>query len=125
MQLDKHVYDNINEYCKLNGLKTRDFIHKLLIDAFNKEKYGDSPFSFGKKIEDVSEEKKTYTEVNENVIDTTKLTEKNNDLVVDDFNDIISSKITKNQIVEPSVQVSQKETKSEEIVRKPKKRKLK
>lgn len=44
MQLDKTLYDEINEYCKENNIKTRDFIHKLLKDAFLKEKYGDTPF---------------------------------------------------------------------------------
>lgn len=51
MQLDKQIYDEINEYCKLNGLKTRDFIHNLLKEAFMKEKYGDSPFAFNKNSE--------------------------------------------------------------------------
>lgn len=48
MQIDKNLYDEINEYCKLNSLKTRDFIHNLLREAFMKEKYGDSPFAFNK-----------------------------------------------------------------------------
>jgi hypothetical protein len=51
MQLDKSLYDEINDYCKLNSLKTRDFIHKILKEAFLKEKYGDSPFAFYKKNE--------------------------------------------------------------------------
>jgi hypothetical protein len=48
MQLDKKIYDEINLFCKENGLKTRDFIHKILKDAFLKEKYGDSPFPLKK-----------------------------------------------------------------------------
>ena len=44
MEIDKKLYDEINEYCKLNGLKTRDFIHKILKEGFMKEKYGESPF---------------------------------------------------------------------------------
>ena len=44
MQIDKTLYDEINEYCKENNIKTRDFIHKLLKEAFLKEKYGVSPF---------------------------------------------------------------------------------
>lgn len=44
MELDKKLYAEINDYCKLNGLKTRDFIHKILKDAFLKEKYADTPF---------------------------------------------------------------------------------
>jgi hypothetical protein len=62
MQLDSKLYDEINAYCKINSLKTRDFIHKILKEAFLKEKYGDSPFAFNKKIktaptEQVVEEK--------------------------------------------------------------------
>lgn len=49
MQIDKELYIEINEYCKLNGLKTRDFIHKILNEAFLKEKYGDTPFFTFKK----------------------------------------------------------------------------
>lgn len=45
MTLDKDLYNEINEYCKVNSLKTRDFIHKLLREAFLVEKYGDSPFN--------------------------------------------------------------------------------
>ena len=44
MQIDKKLYDEINEFCKENDLKTRDFIHKILKEGFLKEKYGDSPF---------------------------------------------------------------------------------
>lgn len=65
MVLDKQLYNEINEYCKLNDLKTRDFIHKILKEGFMKEKYGDSPFKFTsvpqlpdnavKKIEDLVE----------------------------------------------------------------------
>lgn len=45
MQLDKELYNEIKEYCELNGLKTRDFIHQMLRDAFLIEKYGKTPFS--------------------------------------------------------------------------------
>lgn len=46
MQIDKKLYDEINEYCKLNNIKTRDFIHNILKEGFLKEKYGDKPFFF-------------------------------------------------------------------------------
>ena len=50
MQIDKKLYNEINEYCKINGIKTRDFIHKKLQEAFLIEKYGDKPFfSFEEK----------------------------------------------------------------------------
>ena len=59
MQIDKNLYDEINEYCKLNNLKTRDFIHKILKDGFLKEKYGESPFIFKKENKnDVKETEK-------------------------------------------------------------------
>ena len=45
MQLDKELYNEIKEYCELNELKTRDFIHQMLKDAFLIEKYGKTPFS--------------------------------------------------------------------------------
>lgn len=45
MEIDKNLYKEIKAYCDLNGLKARDFIHKLLKDAFIKEKYGDRPFA--------------------------------------------------------------------------------
>ena len=65
MQLDKKLYDEINEYCKINGLKTRDFIHKKLQEAFLLEKYGDKPFfSFSFKsvpIEDETIAERVYT----------------------------------------------------------------
>ena len=44
MQIDKKLYDEINEFCQINGLKTKDFIHKILKEAFLKEKYGETPF---------------------------------------------------------------------------------
>lgn len=79
MQLDKQIYDEINEYCKFNGLKTRDFIHKLLKDAFMKEKYGDSPFAFNKQPSDlqINDEKKiTNEEMDEFIKTTINITEK-------------------------------------------------
>lgn len=51
MQIDKNLYNEIDEYCKLNNLKTRDFIHKILKDSFLKEKYGESPFCFKQQEE--------------------------------------------------------------------------
>lgn len=58
MVLDKNLYTEINDYCKENNIKTRDFIHKILREAFMKEKYGDSPFAFLKKEEKHVQEKK-------------------------------------------------------------------
>lgn len=81
MQIDKDIYNDINEYCKLNGLKTKDFIHKILKEGFLKEKYGDSPFYFTslnnkeKELEStkVSFEENIKKEVVENKIDNISL----------------------------------------------------
>ena len=59
MQLDNKLYNEIKEYCELNGLKTRDFIHRILKDAFLREKYGDTPF--GRKNTDMSEHNENMT----------------------------------------------------------------
>jgi hypothetical protein len=56
MQIDKNLYDEINEYCKLNNLKTRDFIHKILKDGFLKEKYGESPFFFKNDVKETEKD---------------------------------------------------------------------
>jgi hypothetical protein len=52
MQIDKNLYIEINEYCKLNNIKTRDFIHNILKEGFLKEKYGDKPFFMQEKIKE-------------------------------------------------------------------------
>lgn len=56
MQIDKKLYEKINDYCKINDLKTRDFIHNLLREAFMKEKYGTSPFDMLNKKENIEKE---------------------------------------------------------------------
>ena len=66
MQIDKVLYIEINEYCKLNGLKTRDFIHKILNEAFLKEKYGDTPFFNLKKEEKAENKNENIQRTNEN-----------------------------------------------------------
>ena len=59
MQIDKKIYNDINEYCKLNGLKTRDFIHKILKEGFLKEKYGDKPFFMQEEKIEIGKTNKT------------------------------------------------------------------
>lgn len=47
----KDLFDEIEEYAKLNGLKTSRLINNLLKERFMVEKYGESPFdAFAKKI---------------------------------------------------------------------------
>lgn len=123
MQIDKQIYDEINEYCKLNNLKTRDFIHKLLKEAFLKEKYGDSPFAFNKKTENIVKETESTIEVKEEKNDIPKNDDIKLDLVMKVFNETLGSKISP---VEPiSEPVEQVEIKKEENLKPKKKRTLK
>lgn len=43
MEIEKKLYSEIKEYCKLNQLKIGDFINDLLKKAFNIEKFGEAP----------------------------------------------------------------------------------
>lgn len=43
MEIDKELYKEIKEYCLLNGLKPKDYIHDLLKKAFMRDKYGERP----------------------------------------------------------------------------------
>lgn len=68
MQIDKTLYNEINDYCKENGLKTRVFIHKILQEAFLIEKYGDKPFFMQEK----NIETEQLSEIKENKITENK-----------------------------------------------------
>ena len=122
MQIDKHLYDEINEYCKLNELKTRDFIHKILREAFNKEKFGESPFAFNKKTENFVKETEPAIEIKEEKNGMPKNDDIKLDLVMKVFNETLGSKISP---VKPlPEQVRQVETKKEENTKPKKKRTL-
>lgn len=49
MEIDKKLHEEIKEYCKLNGLKTSEYVNSILKKAFMMDKYGVSPF---KRAED-------------------------------------------------------------------------
>ena len=132
MVLDKQLYNEINEYCKLNDLKTRDFIHKILKEGFMKEKYGEFPFKFTsvpqlpdnavKKIEDLDEKQFSLPpEVVESIDD--KLVESKKEIEEIQVQDEIYTGKVKDEMI--SVQTIQEaETISEPLMPK-KKRKLK
>ena len=42
--IDENLYNEINEYCKANGIKVSGFCNKELRKAIALEKYGDMPF---------------------------------------------------------------------------------
>ena len=125
MQLDKQLYDEINDYCKLNNLKTRDFIHRILREAFNTEKYGNSPFAFNRKAETVNEEVKPIVEIKEDKVDTTENDNITSDLVMEVFNETFDNKITPVQTIPLPDKEPQIEPKKEEKIKVKKKRTLK
>lgn len=45
VEIEQKLYNDIKQYCKLNGLVIKDFVNKLLKKAFTAEKYGEKPFS--------------------------------------------------------------------------------
>lgn len=45
MEVDKKLYEDIKEYCKLNGIKPSEYVNKTLKRAFLEDKYGKSPFN--------------------------------------------------------------------------------
>ena len=51
VSINSRLYEDIREYCGLNGIKTNTFIEALLAKAFAVEKFGDRPFA--KEIFDV------------------------------------------------------------------------
>ena len=47
MEIDKQLYEEIKEFCKLNGIKdVRKQVHTCLRYGFNVLKYGDNPFTY-------------------------------------------------------------------------------
>ena len=69
MEIDKKLYQEIKDYCKLNNLKVGEFINSLLRKAFNIEKYGEMPLFMEKKkeplIKVVDEESEKIDEIEE------------------------------------------------------------
>ena len=43
-KIDDKLYQDIKQFCILNRIKINGFINELLKNAFNREKYGDTPF---------------------------------------------------------------------------------
>ena len=53
VEIEKKLYSDIKEYCKINGLVIKDFINSLLKKSFTIEKYGETPFQMDNKIKTV------------------------------------------------------------------------
>ena len=44
MEVDKKLYQEIKQYCELNGLKPSEYVNSTLKKAFMEDKYGSAPF---------------------------------------------------------------------------------
>lgn len=96
MQLDNKLYQEIKEYCELNNLKTRDFIHNILKEAFLKEKYGESPFN--KKNVDVTPNREEILDnFIRNITPQIEIENEINEIVSDHFFEFFDEKNTLNQ----------------------------
>ena len=76
MEIDKKLYEEIKEYCKLNGLKPSEYVNALLKKAFMEDKYGAAPFK--KEVTFVGNKKfdeAVIAEINEIIHDREKLSE--------------------------------------------------
>lgn len=65
VEIDKKLYQEIKDYCKLNNLVIKDFVNKLLRKALTVEKYGDKPFSHenGTIVDNKKKENRVMPEV--------------------------------------------------------------
>lgn len=61
MKIDSKLETDIREYCKLNGLKTIDFVDKILRKGFMTEKYGDKPMFGGQSRKTIIKKKIFYS----------------------------------------------------------------
>ena len=62
MEIDKQLYEEIKEFCKLNGIKdVRGQIHTCLRHGFNILKYGDNPFSYHNPMDENNSAKEEKT----------------------------------------------------------------
>ena len=100
MVLDKQLYDEISEYCKMNNIKTRDFIHEILREAFMVKKYGNAPFAFLKAENKVETKKETPVIVPEIPVQTYKEAENvvKEEVVIETTPVITEKEIVKSQI---------------------------
>jgi hypothetical protein len=122
MQLDNKLYQEIKEYCELNNLKTRDFIHNILKEAFLKEKYGESPFN--KKNVDVTPNREEILDnFIRNITPQIDIENEINEIVSDNFFEFFDEKNTLNQNNDIQKEIHDNIQK-EETVKIKKKRKL-
>ena len=76
VEIEKKLYSDIKEYCKINGLVIKDFINSLLKKSFTIEKYGETPFQMDNKIKAVLP---TVHDTPEPIMNTFETKEKENE----------------------------------------------
>lgn len=115
MEIDKILYKEIKEYCDLNGLNTKDYIHNLLKKAFVADKYGERPgiLVFKQDKKEVEKAEEDFKEIVKSVGGQNKYNDIITDLIFD--NNSEKSECTNN--AEPINDTEQKE-------KEPKKRKI-
>lgn len=64
VDIDKKLYNEIKEYCKINNLRIGVFINEILKKGFYIEKYGMAPFSSLNKSEVKAEAKEIEPSLN-------------------------------------------------------------
>lgn len=122
MQIDNKLYQEIKEYCELNNLKTRDFIHNILKEAFLKEKYGESPFN-KKNVDVIPNKEEILDNFIGNMVPQIEIENEINKIVSDNFFEFFDEKNTLNQNNDIQKEMHDN-TQKEEIVKIKKKRKL-
>lgn len=73
--IEKKLLNEIKQFCQLNNIKdVKLFINRLLLESFNKLKYGDSPFkkTISKKEETIEEAEVTSNKLNKKGIQIIK-----------------------------------------------------
>lgn len=127
VQIDSKLYNEIKEYCKLNELKIGSFINEILKKSFLVEKYGETPFSnFEEKI---LENIEPIPEPIQDVIDNHFFEMLDNDKEIKVPNELkpeFVENIEKELVQpEPLYTVENVVKTNEEVINKPKKRRLK
>ena len=97
MEIDKKLYKEIKEYCDLNGIKTKEYIHSLLSKAFMADKYGDRPgfIAIKQNKSEIDKAEENFSKIVESVGGPDKYNGMVTDLIFDD-------NVAKNEETAPS-----------------------
>ena len=105
IRISEKIYSQIKEYCISNELKFSDYIEHLLDLAFSLERYGDVPFGTFKVELSKSQNQDTtqvYTErieedleAEHETVQTQKVVEEKNEVVVEKKTDTPKKKVTR------------------------------